>query len=572
MSLPNSWVEASLDAICLLNPRLAAEERPAEEAEVTFVPMSAVDESAGVIAKPEVRTYGAVAKGYTSFKERDVLFAKVTPCMENGKAAVAGSLLNGFGFGSTEFHVLRPTDVVLPDYLFHFVRQPAFRKRAASAFVGTGGLQRVPQDFLARVKIPLPTLPEQQRIVDVLRQAEELAKAKRSISGKIDLLVRTMYWEHFGAWYTFDGLRDSVRISEYVDDSQYGVSEAMDEEGSHAVLRMNSITTSGWLDLSDLKYAGLSKRDSDNTILKNGDLLFNRTNSKELVGKCGLWRGAKDDFSFASYLVRFRLKHGMLPEYLWATLNSAYGKYRLVNAAKQAVSMANVSPTDLGRITVPLPPLPLQEKFAQFVMQIEDLRTEMLSRVAPFEELRALVTQQALLGELTSGWREQHRAEILNAARARDELLRERCAKVVRPIADRSPLQTGTVAKQAPTRRWLLDELSKFQQQVVYAFLSYAAQPLLPDDPDAFAAFCADDTLTEQLTGFSYSPDRIRRTLSQLAALGLIARITLPHLNPLTLERQYLKAFRPLRDDEHTQFADVEALRRALSPAGEVGE
>ena len=62
------------------------------------------------------------------------------------------------------------------------------------------------------------------------------------------------------------------------------------------------------------------------------------------------------------------------------------------------------------------------------------------------------------------------------------------------------------------------------------------------------------------------------RTLSQLAALGLIARITLPHLNPLTLERQYLKAFRPLRDDEHTQFTDVEALRRALSPAGEVGE
>ena len=218
----------------------------------------------------------------------------------------------------------------------------------------TGGLQRVPLDFLTRVKLPLPTLPEQQRIVDVLRQTEEVTKHKRSLNDQIDQLMRTLYWEFFGAWYTADGLRDPVRIAEYIEHSQYGVSEAMEEHGSHAVLRMNSISTSGWLNLSDLKYANLSKKDADSTTLQNGDLLFNRTNSKELVGKCAIWREKTGDFSFASYLIRLRLKDGMLPEYLWATLNSTYGKYRLVNAAKQAVSMANVSPVDLGRITVPL--------------------------------------------------------------------------------------------------------------------------------------------------------------------------------------------------------------------------
>ena len=573
MSLPEGWVETTVGRVVFnLQPGFA--QTPGED-----------DDG----MTPQIRTHNITPEGKitlegikhvsASTKEleryrlavNDVVFNNTNSEEWVGKTAVFDQE-GEYVFSNHMTRLRADTSLINPAFLgvyLHFLWSMSYSKTRAKRWVSQAGIEGA---ALASFKIPLPTLPEQQRIVDVLRQAEEMVKAKRSISGKIDQLVRTMYWEHFGAWYTSDGLRDSVRISEYVDDSQYGVSEAMEEEGSHAVLRMNSITTSGWLDLSDLKYAGLSKRDSDNTILGNGDLLFNRTNSKELVGKCAIWRGAKENFSFASYLVRFRLKHGMLPEYLWATLNSAYGKYRLVSAAKQAVSMANVSPTDLGRITVPLPPLPLQEKFAQLVTQIEALRTEMLSKVTPFEELRALVTQQALLGELTSGWREQHRAEILNAARARDELLRDRCAKVVRPIADRSPLQTGTVTKQAPTRRWLFDELSEFQQRVFSTFVAYTAQPLLADDPDAFTTFCADDALTEQLTGFSYSPDRIRRTLSQLAALGLIARITLPHINPLTLERQYLQAFRPLRDDEHTQFADVEALRRALSPAGEVGE
>lgn len=198
MRLPETWVEVRLTDVCELNPRLAADERLDDDAAVTFVPMSAVDETGGVISKPEVRTFVEVIKGYTNFRERDVLFAKVTPCMENGKAAIATGLENGLGFGSTEFHVLRPTEAVLPEYVFSFIRQQAFRDRAASAFVGTGGLQRVPPDFLTRVKVPLPTLPEQQRIVDVLRQAEVVAKLRNHFD---ELLARTklqLFVEMFG--------------------------------------------------------------------------------------------------------------------------------------------------------------------------------------------------------------------------------------------------------------------------------------------------------------------------------------------------------------------------------------
>lgn len=569
MSLPESWVQARLSEICELNPRLRAVDRPNNNTTVTFVPMSAIDEHSGVINKPEIRTFTEVAKGYTYFRERDVLFAKVTPCMENGKTAIARNLENGLGFGSTEFHVLRPTKLVLPEYVFNFIRQKFFRDRAASAFVGTGGLQRVPPSFLARVKIPLPTLPEQQRIVDLLQQAEEVAKAKKSISDQIDHLIWTAYWEYFEAWFTADGLIDPVRISDYVADSQYGVSEAMGETGTHAVLRMNSITNSGWLDLSELKYASLSKKDIESTDLRDGDLLFNRTNSRELVGKCAVWRSVVGAYSFASYLVRFRLKPEMLPEFLWATLNSAYGKYRLFNSAKQAVSMANVSPTDLGRITVPLPPLPLQEKFAKFVRETELLRAQMLGKLKAYSELQEIVSQRALIGELTTQWREQHAREIVEASKIRDALLRQQGAKVSLSGTAKIRLTTQADLSVHPTRHWLLAELSEFQRQVLEAFTEYcqqSGQPLLVEDPEVFARFCDDSAVTDRLHVFGKSlGNRIRRSLSQLAALGLIAKITLPQQDLESGEHDFLKAFRPFRPEEFTRMADVQELRKALT-------
>jgi len=130
--------------------------------------MAAVDERRGAIAAPETRRYVEVAKGYTCFLPGDVLFARITPCMENGKAAIARELTNGIGFGSTEFHVLRPGPDVLPEWVFYFVRQPSFRATAKDNFTGTAGQQRVPQSFLEEKLIPVPPFPEQRRILSEL--------------------------------------------------------------------------------------------------------------------------------------------------------------------------------------------------------------------------------------------------------------------------------------------------------------------------------------------------------------------------------------------------------------------
>ena len=118
---------------------------------MSFVPMAAVDETTASVTAPESRPVETLSKGYTRFRDGDVLFAKITPSMENGKAAVAVGLESGVGFGSTEFHVLRPSEDALPEWILAFVRQPEFREAAKASFTGTAGQQRVPAEFVRQI-------------------------------------------------------------------------------------------------------------------------------------------------------------------------------------------------------------------------------------------------------------------------------------------------------------------------------------------------------------------------------------------------------------------------------------
>ena len=129
-----------------------------------------MEEESGKFETQEGRKVRDVLKGYTQFKDGDVIFAKVTPCMENGKAAVMKGLTNGIGFGSTEFHVLRPSTDVTPEYLYFYITQEDFRKKAASHMTGAVGLRRVPKSYLADQAIPIPSVPEQRQIVSELEK------------------------------------------------------------------------------------------------------------------------------------------------------------------------------------------------------------------------------------------------------------------------------------------------------------------------------------------------------------------------------------------------------------------
>lgn len=154
---------------------------------ISFVPMRAVDSVTGRIVGPEVRGVGDLKSGYRQFRKGDVIFARITPCMQNGKTAVASGLPTEYGFGSTEFHVIRPGEMVIAAWLHQIFRTTAFKGDAAKHFTGTAGQQRVPARFLREVMIPVPSIVEQQSAVERIemtagkgRRLAELHAARRA--------------------------------------------------------------------------------------------------------------------------------------------------------------------------------------------------------------------------------------------------------------------------------------------------------------------------------------------------------------------------------------------------------
>ncbi|MDD5773215.1 MAG: restriction endonuclease subunit S [bacterium] len=166
---PNGWELKKISEVCVVNPSKKEISHFNKDIKVSFIPMKSVqEEGKGIICQYE-RNILDVETGYTYFKNGDVLFAKITPCMENGKSVVACGLKNGIGFGSTEFHVLRvKNNVLIPEFLFYYIAQKSFRNIAKNYFTGTAGQQRVQSDFFTISKMPIPTIEEQVKIIKSL--------------------------------------------------------------------------------------------------------------------------------------------------------------------------------------------------------------------------------------------------------------------------------------------------------------------------------------------------------------------------------------------------------------------
>lgn len=164
---------------------------------VGFLAMADISEE-GRVASVQQRPLADVQKGYTIFQAGDVLLAKITPCFENGKAALVEALPTQVGFGSTEFHVLRPTKEIDPKFLFHLVWNPRFRRLGASRMTGSAGQKRVPVAFLADYEFPLPSLHEQRRIAAILDKVDDLRRKRQDASRLADAFLRAMFFDLFG--------------------------------------------------------------------------------------------------------------------------------------------------------------------------------------------------------------------------------------------------------------------------------------------------------------------------------------------------------------------------------------
>jgi type I restriction enzyme S subunit len=199
MSSGSKWPKAKIGSVCKINPPKGETRNLDGNISVSFVPMQCVQENNKALGKAETRTLHEVDTGsYTYFRDSDVILAKVTPCFENGKAALAAGLENQIGFGSSELHVLRPSEYVDSGYLYRVITSPHFRKYALPRMTGTGGLRRVPASAIADYEFVLPPLSEQKRIAAILDSADAIRTKRKAAIEKLDQLAQSVFYEMFG--------------------------------------------------------------------------------------------------------------------------------------------------------------------------------------------------------------------------------------------------------------------------------------------------------------------------------------------------------------------------------------
>jgi type I restriction enzyme S subunit len=422
-SLPENWIWAQLGDVCEINPLLPSDEIPSPDTKVTFLPMAAVDNLDGRITFPVERQYREVSTGFTSFHNGDVLFAKITPSMENGKAAIAKNLTNGLGFGSTEFHVLRPSSVVSAEWVLSFVRQEDFRRIAKRNFTGTAGQQRVPTEFLERFQIPLPPLPEQKRITAILNHAAELRRRRREADELTQKLLPTLFYEMFGDPQTNTKGWDVTTIGQLTSlvtsgQTPRGGSTVYTTEGPYFIRSQNVLMNR--LDLSDV--ACLSPQvheDMKRTQIEAGDVLLNITGAS--IGRVAWVEKLNHEANVSQHVCIIRLEPSKaMPHYVSVYLSLPHSQ-KSIMLAQSGASRQGLNHQQVRRLSIHLPPHRLQIEFSKRVQLIMALGNEANNSQLELGSLFSSLLARAFTGELTEGWREQHQSELRDAVERRDQ-------------------------------------------------------------------------------------------------------------------------------------------------------
>ena len=405
--LPNGWQWTKLGEVCTINPRRPRMQRD-PSMPTTFVPMSAVNDETGTIVAAEEHPFEQVRKGYTYFEENDVLFAKITPCMENGKAAIARGLLDKIGFGSTEFHVLRPSASVIPEWIWLFIRREQFREDAKKSFRGGVGQQRVPQEFLEQYPIPLPPLSEQRRIVarveelmGRLREARRLRAEAQADAGRLwqSALAETFprpgsalpagwQWARLGEVAKVFAGSGAPQGEKYFRDGSFPFVRVQDL-GRHG--RTTNLTeTADLINDRAVKELRLVKARAGTILFpKSGAAIL--TNSRAILGR---------DAYIVSHLAAIEPKQPILDNFwafYWLCMtdmgaivdNPAYPSLRL---------------SKIRELLIPLPPLDEQRRIVAHLQRVQErvkaLKEAQAATGAEFRRLEQAILERAFRGEL----------------------------------------------------------------------------------------------------------------------------------------------------------------------------
>ena len=467
-AIPANWVWTRLVDIGMIGPRNTAE----DDVAASFAPMATISEYHRVAPQPEIRPWGKIKKGYTHFADGDVAVAKITPCFENGKAAVMANLENGIGAGTTELIVFRPIGgFVLPEFVYLFLRSPYFTQLGRERMTGTAGQKRLPTEYVAARPFPLPPLKEQRRIVrkvdELMKLCDKLEQQQQERSKLFPLLSHANHTRlaahpsptHLSAIFTDppslspEDMRKTIRelavrgnlvpqlIAEGNSEDMlaeaskcrtklvdlklaskpkklqpidatpfpipsswswirlgaltltidYGTSKRADLNSANVpVFRMGNISN-GQLETSSLKYVPPEIDDLPRLYLRKNDILFNRTNSAELVGKAAIYKGTENTHTFASYLIRLRLPDLVEADYFNLCFQTRYFRSTQIEPElTQQCGQANFNGTKLANTLFPVPPRSEQRRIMKSVDHLIQLVNELDSKTTEVHSVSQL--------------------------------------------------------------------------------------------------------------------------------------------------------------------------------------
>jgi type I restriction enzyme S subunit len=406
-----NWLQISIGSVCIDTETVDPQERP--DTPFRYVDISSVEKDSKMIALvPEILGKDAPSRARKKIRGGDILVSTVRPNL-NAVTLVPPDLDGEVA--STGFCVLRPNEEKVDRrYLFYWTTTPPFVDYLVSNVRGAH-YPAVSDETVKSATIPLPPLPEQRRIVEILDQADALRKLRREADAIAERILPALFYKMFGDPVQLMSSEKSIALEQLPVEIQNGFACGEKEVvGGVPHLRMNNIDDKGILNLELLRTVP-REMDKETYRLKEGDVLFMGTNSEDKIGKTCLFYNPDDrNYLFSNHLIRLRATDKQLsPEYLATFLHLLWQKRFYPSIAKRWVNQSTVSQSALGKVKMFIPDQSKLELFSREYDTVMNLMKERNKANSQNEKLFSVLLHRAFTGELTKRWREEQNSKVL---------------------------------------------------------------------------------------------------------------------------------------------------------------